>query len=64
MVEEGELLDLLIREAARGGNGDGAGADADADGETGAGSNRTCWVTATEAVWLWRKGGGKRWRAE
>lgn len=27
------------------------------------GGNRSCWVTATEAVWLWRKGGGKRWKA-
>lgn len=27
------------------------------------GGSRTCWVTATEAVWLWRKGGGKRWKA-
>lgn len=26
--------------------------------------NRSCWVTATEAVWLWRKGGGRRWKAE
>lgn len=24
--------------------------------------NRSVWVTATEAVWLWRKGGGKKWR--
>lgn len=23
---------------------------------------RSVWVTATEAVWLWRKGGGRRWR--
>ena len=24
--------------------------------------SRSIWVTATEAVWLWRKGGGRRWR--
>ncbi len=47
MVKEGEVLDILIREAGQGEHG-----------------NRTCWVTATEAVWLWRKGGGKRWKAE
>lgn len=26
--------------------------------------NRSCWATATEAVWLWRKGGGRRWTAK
>jgi hypothetical protein len=26
------------------------------------GGNRSVWVTAIEAVWLWRKGGGRRWR--
>lgn len=26
--------------------------------------NRSCWATATEAVWLWRKGGGRRWGAK
>jgi len=34
--------------------------DAAAKGDSG---NRSVWVTATEAVWLWRKGGGRRWRA-
>lgn len=24
--------------------------------------NRSLWVTATDAVWLWRKGGGRRWK--
>ena len=33
--------------------------DAAAKGDSG---NRSIWVTATEAVWLWRKGGGRRWR--
>ncbi|KAL8814926.1 MAG: hypothetical protein Q9223_005896 [Gallowayella weberi] len=46
-VEQGRILDTLTTEAARG-------------GESG---NRTCWVTATEAVWLWRKGGGRKWKA-
>ncbi|KAL9117528.1 MAG: hypothetical protein Q9187_005935 [Circinaria calcarea] len=46
-VEEGRVLDTLISEAGR---EDGQG-------------NRTCKVTATEAVWLWRRGGGKRWKA-
>ena len=33
--------------------------EAAAKGDSG---NRSIWVTATEAVWLWRKGGGRRWR--
>ena len=24
--------------------------------------NRSVWATATDAVWLWRKGGGRRWK--
>ena len=28
----------------------------------GEGGNRTVWVTATDAVWLWRKGGGRKWQ--
>ena len=24
--------------------------------------NRSLWATATDAVWLWRKGGGRRWK--
>lgn len=46
-MDRGRVLDSLV-EAAGG------------DGEKG---NRTVWVTATEAVWFWRKGGGKRWKA-
>ncbi len=46
-IEQGRVLDTLTAEAARG-------------GESG---NRTCWVTATEAVWLCRKGGGRKWKA-
>ena len=33
--------------------------EAAAKGDSG---NRSIWITATEAVWLWRKGGGRRWR--
>ena len=47
-VEEGRVLDTLIAEAGR---EDGQG-------------NRTCKITAIEAVWLWRRGGGKRWKAQ
>ncbi|KAL8767120.1 MAG: hypothetical protein Q9209_006282 [Squamulea sp. 1 TL-2023] len=46
-IEQGRVLDTLTAEAAR-------------DGDSG---NRTCWVTATEAVWLWRRGGGRKWKA-
>ena len=47
-VEEGRVLDTLIAEAGR---EDGQG-------------NRTCKITATEAVWLWRRGGGRKWKAQ
>ncbi|MCJ1246544.1 hypothetical protein MMC30_003752 [Trapelia coarctata] len=46
-IEEGRVLETLMEEAGR---GEGKG-------------NRSVWVTATEAVWLWRRGGGKRVRA-
>ncbi|KAI4153287.1 MAG: hypothetical protein L6R39_001619 [Caloplaca ligustica] len=46
-IEQGRVLDTLTAEAAR-------------DAECG---NRSCWVTAIEAVWLWRKGGGRKWKA-
>ncbi|KAI4208755.1 MAG: hypothetical protein LQ348_000077 [Seirophora lacunosa] len=46
-IEQGRVLDTLTAEAAR-------------DEQSG---NRSCWVTATEAVWLWRKGGGRKWKA-
>ncbi|MCJ1483775.1 hypothetical protein MMC06_003943 [Schaereria dolodes] len=47
-IEEGRVIDTLVAEA---GLEDGRG-------------NRSCKITATEAVWLWRKGGGKRWKAQ
>ncbi|KAL9598771.1 MAG: hypothetical protein Q9219_004268 [cf. Caloplaca sp. 3 TL-2023] len=46
-IDQGRVLDTLTTEAAR-------------DGQSG---NRSCWVIATEAVWLWRKGGGRKWKA-
>ncbi|KAL8693993.1 MAG: hypothetical protein Q9218_001292 [Villophora microphyllina] len=46
-IEQGRVLDTLTAEAAK-------------DGDSG---NRSCWVTATEAIWLWRKGGGRKWKA-
>lgn len=47
LMEEGKVVDVLCEVAGR--EGERAG-------------NRTCWVFATEAVWLWRKGGGRRWK--
>lgn len=47
LMEEGKVLDVLCEVAGR--EGERAG-------------NRSCWVFATEAVWLWRKGGGRRWK--
>ncbi|MCJ1285732.1 hypothetical protein MMC26_005073 [Xylographa opegraphella] len=47
-VEEGRVVDTLAAEANK---EDGKG-------------NRSCKVTATEALWLWQKGGGKKWKAQ
>ena len=47
-VEEGRVLDTLVVEA---GVEEGKG-------------HRTCKILATEAVWLWRKGGGKKVEAK
>ncbi|KAL9047174.1 MAG: hypothetical protein Q9214_000186 [Letrouitia sp. 1 TL-2023] len=46
-IEQGRVLDTLLAEAGR-------------HGESG---NRTCWATATDALWLWRKGGGRKFKA-
>ncbi|MCJ1399303.1 hypothetical protein MMC11_002505 [Xylographa trunciseda] len=46
-IEEGRVVDTLAAEANK---EDGKG-------------NRSCKVTATEALWLWQKGGGKKWKA-
>jgi len=48
LMDQGRVVEGMVEEAGRG-------------GESG---NRSCWVTATEAVWLWRKGGGRRWKAK
>ena len=47
-LEKGKVVDILVAEA---GLEDGRG-------------NRSCKITATEAVWLWQKGGGKRLKAQ
>ncbi|MCJ1296128.1 hypothetical protein MMC34_007693 [Xylographa carneopallida] len=47
-IEEGRVVDTLAAEANK---EDGRG-------------NRSCKVTATEALWLWQKGGGKKWKAQ
>lgn len=47
LMEEGKVVDVLCEVAGR--EGEMAG-------------NRSCWVFATEAIWLWRKGGGRRWK--
>ncbi|KAL8744854.1 MAG: hypothetical protein Q9190_002951 [Brigantiaea leucoxantha] len=46
-MDQGRVLDTLLAEAGK-------------DGESG---NRSCWATATDAVWLWKKGGGRKWKA-
>ncbi|KAL8872077.1 MAG: hypothetical protein Q9174_002228 [Haloplaca sp. 1 TL-2023] len=46
-IEQGRVLDTLTAEAARDANS----------------GNRSCWATATEALWLWRKSGGRKWKA-
>ena len=46
-IEQGRVLDTLTAEAARDANS----------------GNRSCWVIATEALWLWRKSGGRKWKA-
>ncbi|MCJ1414589.1 hypothetical protein MMC32_000916 [Xylographa parallela] len=47
-IEGGRVVDTLAAEANK---EDGKG-------------NRSCKVTATEALWLWQKGGGKKWKAQ
>ncbi|KAL8793599.1 MAG: hypothetical protein Q9195_003751 [Heterodermia aff. obscurata] len=45
-MEKGRVIDGLVEAAGRDGGFKGG--------------NRSVWVTATEAVWNWRKGGGRR----
>ena len=46
LIDEGRVVENLTTAAGK--------------GETG--GNRSVWVTATDAVWLWRQGGGRKWQ--
>lgn len=46
LMDQGRVIEGMVAAAAK---GEEAG-------------SRSVWVTATEASWLWRKGGGRRWR--
>ena len=44
VVERERVIEVMLREAERGGDAPGS---------------RSAWAMAVEAVWLWRKGGGR-----
>ena len=46
LMDQGRVVEGIVAAAAKGEEG----------------GNRSVWVTATEASWLWRKGGGRKWR--
>lgn len=46
LMDQGRVVEGMVAAAARGDEG----------------GNRSVWVTATEASWLWRKGGGRKWK--
>ena len=46
LMDEGRAVENLITAASKGEEG----------------GNRSVWVTATDAVWLWRQGGGRKWQ--
>lgn len=46
LMDQGRVVEGMVAAAAK---GEEAG-------------NRSVWVTATEACWLWRNGGGRKWR--
>ena len=46
LMDQGRVVEGMVAAAARGEEG----------------GNRSVWVTATEASWLWRKGGGRKWK--
>ena len=46
LMDQGRVVEGMVTAAATGGEG----------------GNRSVWVTATEASWLWRKGGGRKWK--
>lgn len=45
LMDQGRVVEGMVGAAAKGEEG----------------GNRSVWVTATEAIWLWRKGGGRKW---
>ena len=46
LMDQGRVVEGMVAAAAKGEEG----------------GNRSIWVTATEAIWLWRKGGGRKWK--
>ena len=46
LMDQGRVVEGMVAAAAKGEEG----------------GNRSVWVTATEAIWLWRKGGGRKWK--
>lgn len=46
LMDQGRVVEGMVAAAAKGEEG----------------GNRSVWVTATEATWLWRKGGGRKWK--
>lgn len=46
LMDQGRVVEGMVAAAAKGEEG----------------GNRSVWVTATEASWLWRKGGGRKWK--
>ena len=46
LMDQGRVVEEIVAAAAKGDEG----------------GNRSVWVTATEATWLWRKGGGRKWK--
>lgn len=46
LMDEGRVVENLTAAASKGESG----------------GNRSVWVTATDAAWLWRQGGGRKWQ--
>ena len=46
LMDQGRVGEGMVAAAAKGGEG----------------GNQSVWATATEAIWLWRKGGGRKWK--
>lgn len=46
LMDQGRVVEGIVAAAAKGEEG----------------GNRSVWVTATEASWLWRKAGGRKWK--